>query len=120
MYALVSSFFYVAVAEIGSYFSIIRVIAAGHQKLGHIAAALGLKSTGLSRYLRTLMDLDILERQVPITEDNPEKSKRGLYRLKDNFVRFWFLFVYPNKNMLETDHFTSKDVMLLFRKRKQF
>ena len=92
------------VAEIGSYFSIIKVIAAGHQKLGHIAAALGLKSTGLTRYLRTLMDLDILERQVPITENNPEKSKRGLYRLKDNFVRFWFLFVYPNKNMLETGH----------------
>lgn len=92
------------VVEIGSYFSIIKVIAAGHQKLGHIATALGLKSTGLTKYLKTLIDLDILERQVPITEDNPEKSKRGLYRLKDNFVRFWFLFVYPNKNMLETDH----------------
>ncbi|MDI6880940.1 MAG: DUF234 domain-containing protein [Desulfitobacteriaceae bacterium] len=53
-----------------------------------------------------MIDLDILERQVPITEDNPEKSKKGLYRIKDNFIEFWFKFVYPNKNFIETDNAT--------------
>ncbi len=55
---------------------------------------------------KALIDLDILERQVPITEDNPEKSKKGLYRIKDNFIEFWFKFVYPNKNFIETDNAT--------------
>jgi AAA+ ATPase superfamily predicted ATPase len=91
------------VSEIGSYFSIIKTIAAGNQKLSKIAAALELKQTGITKYLQTLISLDILERQVPITEENPEKSKKGLYKIKDNFLAFWFKFVYPNKNFIETD-----------------
>lgn len=51
-----------------------------------------IKATSLTKYLKTLIDLDILEREVPATEDNPEKSKRGLYRIKDNYLRFWFAF----------------------------
>lgn len=91
------------VSEIGSYFSVIKAIAAGNQKLSKIAAALEVKQTGLSKYLKTLIDLDILERQVPITEEHPEKSKRGLYKIKDNFISFWFRFVYPNLSFLERE-----------------
>lgn len=91
------------VSEIGSYFSIIKTIAAGNQKLSKISTALELKQTSITRYLQTLISLDILERQVPITEENPEKSKKGLYKIKDNFLAFWFQFVYPNKNLIETD-----------------
>jgi AAA+ ATPase superfamily predicted ATPase len=90
------------VAEIGSYFSLIRAIAAGNQKLGAIASATGVKQIGLLRYLQTLIDLDILERQTPVTEENPEKSKRCLYRIKDNFIDFWFKFVYPERGAIET------------------
>lgn len=92
------------VNEVGSYYSIIKTIAAGNQKLGKIASALELKQTGLTRYLKTLVDLDILEREVPITEENPERSKRGLYRIKDNFIWFWFKFIYPNLSMIESGH----------------
>lgn len=92
------------VSEVGSYYSIIKTIAAGNQKLGKIAGVLELKQTGLTRYLKTLVDLDILEREVPITEENPEKSKRGLYRIKDNFIWFWFQFIYPNLSMIESGH----------------
>jgi AAA+ ATPase superfamily predicted ATPase len=45
--------------------------------------------------------MDILEREVPVTENNPEKSKMGLYQIKDNFLRFWFRFVYPERGRLE-------------------
>lgn len=89
------------VSEIGSYFSILKTIAAGNHKLGNIASALNVKQTSLSKYLGTLCDLDILEREVPITEENPEKSKKGLYFIKDNFIRFWFRFVFPYRDMLE-------------------
>lgn len=89
------------VSEIGSYFSIIKAIAMGNHKLSNIAGSLGLKQTGLTRYLKTLIDLDILEREVPITEDKPEKSKKGLYRINDNFINFWFKFVYPYLSYIE-------------------
>lgn len=70
------------VSEVGSYFSVIRAIAAGNSKLSAIASVLETKAISLTKYLKTLIDLDILEREVPITEENPEKSKRGLYRIK--------------------------------------
>ena len=102
------------VAEVGSYFSIIRSVAAGNHKLSAISSALEVKATSLTKYLKTLIDLDILEREVPVTEDNPEKSKRGLYRIKDNYLRFWFAFIYPNTSFIESGN--SRIVMSKIRK----
>lgn len=102
------------VTEIGSYFSIIKAIAAGNSKLSAISAVLEIKATSLTKYLKTLIDLDILEREVPITEDNPEKSKKGLYKIKDNYLRFWFAFVYPNMSFIESGH--SRVVMNKIKK----
>ena len=102
------------VSEVGSYFSIIKAIAAGNTKLSAIASVLEVKSTSLTKYLKTLIDLDILEREVPVTEENPEKSKRGLYKIKDNYLRFWFAFVYPNMSFVESGH--SRIVMDKIRK----
>ncbi len=90
------------VSEVGSYFSIIKSIAFGNQKLGKIATDLEIKQTSLTKYLKTLIDLDVLEREVPVTEEHPEKSRRGLYKIKDNFIQFWFRFVYPNKSFIES------------------
>lgn len=89
------------VSEIGSYFSLIKAIAMGNRKLSSIATNLGLKQTGLTKYLKVLMDLDLIEREVPVTETAPEKSKSGLYRITDNFIAFWFKFVYPYRAYLE-------------------
>ncbi|MCI8670158.1 MAG: ATP-binding protein [Lachnospiraceae bacterium] len=102
------------VTEIGSYFSIIKAIAAGNSKLSAISTVLEIKSTSLTKYLKTLIDLDILEREVPVTEENPEKSKKGLYRIKDNYIRFWFAFVYPNMSFIESGN--SRIVMNKIRK----
>lgn len=101
------------VSEVGSYFSIIKAIAAGNSKLSAISSILEIKSTSLTKYLKTLIDLDILEREVPITEENPEKSKKGLYKIKDNYLRFWFAFVYPNMSFIESGH--SRIVMSKIR-----
>lgn len=91
------------VGDIGTYFSIIKTIAAGNHKLGKIASVLGVSQTNLTRYLKTLMDLDLIERTIPITESNPEKSKKGLYYIKDNFIQFWFKFIYPYRSYIEIE-----------------
>lgn len=94
------------VSEVGSYFSIIRAIAAGNRKLSAISTVLAIKATSLTRYLKTLTDLDLLEREVPVTEENPGKSKKGLYKIKDNYIHFWFAFVYPNMSFIESGNST--------------
>lgn len=87
-----------------NYFSIIKAIADGNHKLGNIAGVLGLETSALTPYLTTLADLGFIEKQVPITEKNPDKSRKGLYFISDNFIRFWFRYVYPFKGELELDN----------------
>lgn len=87
-----------------NYFSILKTIADGNHKLGKIAGALGMETPSLTPYLSALSDLGFLEKQTPITEKNPEKSRKGLYFLSDNFIRFWFRYLYPYKGELELDN----------------
>lgn len=87
-----------------NYFSIIKTIADGNHKLGKIASALGQESSSLTPYLSTLSDLGFIEKRTPITKKNPEKSRKGLYFIADNFLRFWFCYVYPYKGELELDN----------------
>jgi AAA+ ATPase superfamily predicted ATPase len=37
----------------------------------------------------------------PVTEKNPAKSKKGIYKVSDNFIKFWFNYVYPNRSQVE-------------------
>jgi uncharacterized protein len=87
-----------------NYFSIIKAIADGNHKIGKIAGVLGIESSKLTPYLSTLSDLGFVEKRTPVTEKNPEKSRKGLYFIADNFIRFWFKYVYPYKGELELDN----------------
>jgi AAA+ ATPase superfamily predicted ATPase len=90
------------VSSVSVYFSILRIIAEGNRKLSAIASRMGVKQSDLSSYISGLIELDILEREVPITEEFPEKSRMGMYRFKDNFMNFWFKYIYPNRTYIES------------------
>ena len=87
-----------------NYFSIIKAIADGNHKLGKIASVLGQETSALTPYLSTLANLMFIEKKTPVTEKNPEKSRKGLYFISDNFIRFWFRYIYPLKGELELDN----------------
>jgi AAA+ ATPase superfamily predicted ATPase len=87
-----------------TYLSILKTISMGNHKPSAIATVLEKKSNALSPYLATLMDLGFVEKQVPITEKSPEKSRKGLYFISDNYVRFWFKYVYPFKSELDLEN----------------
>ncbi len=83
------------------YFAVLEAIAAGKTRLNEIAQAAGLAVTSVPFYLTTLRELGLVARDVPATETQPHKSRRGVHRLLDNYFRFWFRFVYPNRSLLE-------------------
>jgi uncharacterized protein len=85
-----------------NYFGILQAIAGGRTQVNEIAQAVGMERTAVGRYLATLRDLQLVERRVPVTEHQPDKSRRGLYRLRDPFLRFWFRYVGPRASALET------------------
>lgn len=84
-----------------TYFSILQVIAAGDHKLGHIAGRVGVKSQNITSFLDKLIDLEIIEREIPVFERNPAKSKKGLYFFKDYFLQFWFRYIFPYLSYIE-------------------
>ena len=92
------------VQDIASYFSIMKTIAMGHHKVSQVAALLGVSSNSLSPYLRTLMALQLLEKRIPVTEKQPEKSRKGLYHVRDHFIAFWFRFVHAYQGELEMEN----------------
>ena len=87
-----------------NYFAILQAIAQGRTRLNEIAQATGLGRQPVSRYLAVLQELQVIERRVPVTEAQPEKSRKGLYRLRDPFLRFWFRFVFAQVSLLERGH----------------
>ncbi len=92
------------VRETMTYFSMIQTIADNNHKLSKIASSLEVPSTNFTPYIKTLMDLSLVEKRIPVTEKNPSKSKKGLYYIEDNFIEFWFRFVYPYKSELEMEN----------------
>jgi AAA+ ATPase superfamily predicted ATPase len=89
------------VSDTTTFFSILQVVAGGSRHQSHIASKLGLSSNYLSSYIRMLLDLEVIERRVPITAD-PQRSRRSLYYVGDHFFDFWFRYVYPYQSELES------------------
>jgi len=82
------------------YLSVLQSIAFGNTRMNDIVQRTGIERGPVSKYLSVLQDLRLIEREIPVTEKHPEKSRKGIYRLSDNFFRFWFRFVLPCKSRL--------------------
>lgn len=85
----------------GAYFSVLHSLAAGKTRPNEIAQDAGVAASSVGKYLDVLRRMRIVRREVPVTEARPERSRKGLYRLDDAFLRFWFRYVYPNRSALE-------------------
>jgi AAA+ ATPase superfamily predicted ATPase len=85
-----------------NYFSVLRAIAHGKTRLNEIRQTAGVgDASTTARYLDVLQGLHVVNRSVPVTEGQPEKSKKGLYQITDSFLRFWFRFVHPYQALLD-------------------
>jgi AAA+ ATPase superfamily predicted ATPase len=82
------------------YMSILEAIATGHKTPNEIAGTTGVDSGPLSKYLQTLLRLRLIDREVPVTA-SAKQSKRSRYHVADEFLRFWFRFVEPNRSSIE-------------------
>ena len=86
--------------EPGNYFMILKSIALGNTKFGDVVNHTGIDKTIVSKYLDNLLRMHVIEKRQPITT-RKEKTRDSLYYLKDNYFRFWFQFVYPNRSSIE-------------------
>ena len=87
--------------EYGVYFSILELIASGRTSRSELESIFE-KSIG--GYLERLeKEYDVISRVKPI--DAKKDSRNQKYVIKDNFLKFWFRFIYKNITVIENDRF---------------
>jgi AAA+ ATPase superfamily predicted ATPase len=83
--------------EYGTYFSILCLIAQGKNTQSEIDSIIA-KNTGM--YLANLeKEYSIIGRTKPLFS-KPE-SRNGHWKISDQYLRFWFRFIYPNQSLIE-------------------
>ncbi|MDF9829794.1 ATP-binding protein [Parabacteroides sp. PF5-6] len=83
--------------EYGTYFSILQLIASGKTTQSEIDSIIG-KNTGA--YLVNLeKEYSLITKNKPMFS-KPE-SRKARWSLNDNYLRFWFRFIYPNQSLIE-------------------
>jgi len=72
----------------------------GKKKYSELENLLDAKKTGnLSKQLKSLLELDILSKNVPINRLGDAKKVK--YEINDNLMRFYFTYVYKNQSALQ-------------------
>ncbi|MBQ8595181.1 MAG: ATP-binding protein [Oscillospiraceae bacterium] len=81
------------------YNSILFALAKGSQRINEIVSETGESSTKVNKYLLTLLQMQIVNRDVPFGEEN-KASRKGVYTISSKALAFWFRFVLPNKTAI--------------------
>ncbi len=80
--------------------TLLSLIGNGANRISEIAARANKPATSISGPLDKLITLGYIEREIPFGE-NPKSSKKGLYKVADPFMDFYFRFVVPNRSLIE-------------------
>jgi AAA+ ATPase superfamily predicted ATPase len=92
--------------DVSTYKLILEAIAFRKTKLAEIKDYIKVKRTDITSYLKNLLEVKMIKRVVPVTESI--KSRLGRYYLSDNFLKFWFRYIYPNLSAIEEGIFDAR------------
>ncbi len=88
--------------ELTAYNTILTALASGRNKLNDIYEYTGFGRAKISVYLKNLSEMDIVEKVYSVNVRNSENTKKGVYRIKDNFLNFYYAYVFPNISEIES------------------
>ena len=86
--------------EPANYDAVVQAIVSGSNTLGEIAGFTQLETSLISKYLVTLQELNYIERVIPFGS-NPLKGKTSQYHITENFIAFWYRYVFSVRTEIE-------------------
>lgn len=84
------------------YNTILASIAGGRHKLNELYRHTGFSRAKISVYLKNLMELEIVEKVFSYDTDGYDNAQKGIYRICNRFVHFYYKFIYPHMSSLWT------------------
>ena len=85
-----------------TYASLLAAVARGKEKVGDIADEAGVDSPTANKYLTTLREMGFVGREVPVTDTDPLRSRRGTYHVADRFLAFHFRHIQPHAALIQS------------------
>lgn len=82
--------------ELSVYNTILLAIAKGENKLNDLFHYTGYSRPKISVYMKNLSHFDIIEKVVSFETGGWDNAKKGVYRIKDTYVNFYYKFIYPH------------------------
>lgn len=76
------------------YNTILATLAQGKNKLNDIYKYTGFSRAKISVYIKNLIELEIVEKIDSVNTAGHENVQKGIYRIVDPFVRFWYKYVF--------------------------
>ncbi|MGK5084546.1 ATP-binding protein [Bdellovibrionota bacterium FG-1] len=98
---------------------LLEVIGRGAHRPSEMAARLEAKQTTLSKSLALLLDLQLIQREIPFGAD-AKNSKKALYQIQDPLLRFWFSTFSPHRTRWRTYTPTQKKELIHLHASKIF
>ncbi len=84
-----------------NYKTILEALAKGATRLGEVCNLTGLDKGLVSKYISVLERLEIVKGEKPFGAG--PKSRRKRYKIGDPYMRFYFRYIQPNKQLIESD-----------------
>lgn len=104
--------------ETAVYHTILASIASGRHKLNDLYRHTGFSRAKISVYLKNLMELELVEKVFSYDTEGKANTQKGIYRIRNHFVHFYFRFLYPNRSALalkSVDEFYEEHIQLFFK-----
>ena len=86
--------------ELSCYNTILGSIAAGNEKLNDLFEDTGYSRAKISVYMKNLAAFDVVDKVVSFETGGWDNTKKGIYRISEPYINFWFTFVYPHLSEL--------------------
>lgn len=83
------------------YATILYMIANGYGKLNDLYRYTGFSRAKISVYLKNLIELDLVEKIYSYGATARDDSRKGMYRITNPMIHFWYRFIYEYRNKLE-------------------
>ena len=86
--------------EPANYFAILKAISFGKTRQVDIVHYTNIDKSIISKYIQNLEDIRVIKKEYPV-DDRKENRRNVRYVFSDNYFRFWFRFIYPNRTLIE-------------------